>query len=80
MKNKLSYQDAFSELQDIVNKIETGEVEIDALSDMIKRASKLIEVCNAKLTATESEVDKLLEKLEQQEIEEDNEKNLSEDT
>lgn len=63
MTNKLSYQDAFLELQNIVQQIESGEVEIDILSEMIKRASSLIEICNTKLTATEEEVDKLLEKL-----------------
>lgn len=73
MTNKLSYQDAFLELQDIVQKIERGEVEIDTLSEMIKRASCLIEVCNAKLTATEEEVEKLLEKLTEKESLENNE-------
>lgn len=67
MTNKLSYQDAFLELQDIVQKIERGEVEIDTLSEMIKRASSLIEVCNTKLTTTEEEVEKLLEKLTEKE-------------
>lgn len=67
------------ELQDIVQKIESGEVEIDALSEMIKRASSLIEVCNAKLTATEEEVEKLLEKLSKNENAETSENNETEE-
>lgn len=79
MTNRQSYQDAFLELQDIVQKIESGEVEIDALSEMIKRASSLIEVCNAKLTATEEEVEKLLEKLSKNENAETSENNETEE-
>ncbi|MBE8713069.1 exodeoxyribonuclease VII small subunit [Sphingobacterium hungaricum] len=66
MENTFTYEDAFNELQTIVSSIESGEINVDELSDKIKRASELISLCKAKLTASEEEVDKLLIKLEKE--------------
>lgn len=63
MANSYTYTEAFEELQIIVAEIETGKVNVDELSEKIKRASQLIAVCKMKLTATEAEVDKLLAEL-----------------
>lgn len=63
MANSYTYTEAFEELQIIVAEIETGKVNVDELSEKIKRASQLITVCKMKLTATEAEVDKLLAEL-----------------
>ncbi|MBP3942224.1 exodeoxyribonuclease VII small subunit [Sphingobacteriaceae bacterium WQ 2009] len=60
---KYTYSEAFMELQQIVSQIESADIDIDTLSEKIKRASELIEVCKAKLTATEQEVTSLLAKL-----------------
>ncbi|MVZ67306.1 exodeoxyribonuclease VII small subunit [Sphingobacterium sp. DK4209] len=64
MENKYTYQDAFLELQQIVAEIEEGEVSVDELSAKISRASSLLAICKAKLTDSEKEVEKLLEKLD----------------
>ncbi|WP_312138680.1 exodeoxyribonuclease VII small subunit [Sphingobacterium sp.] len=64
MENKYTYQDAFVELQQIVADIEDGEVSVDELTSKISRASELLAICKAKLTASEKEVEKLLEKLD----------------
>lgn len=63
MEQKYTYTDAFNELQTIVKEIENGTTNIDELAEKIKRASELIEVCRAKLTATEDEVNQLLQKI-----------------
>lgn len=63
MANSYTYTEAFEELQIIVAEIETGKVNVDELSEKIKRASQLIAVCKMKLTATEAEVDRLLAEL-----------------
>lgn len=74
MENKYTYEDAFAELQQIVGEIESGEINVDELSEKISRASNLIAICKAKLTDTEDEVEKLLLKLnEEQESAEDDE-------
>lgn len=66
MENKYTYEDAFAELQQIVGDIESGEINVDELSEKITRASDLIVICKAKLTATEEEVEKLLAKLHEE--------------
>ncbi|MDM1296003.1 exodeoxyribonuclease VII small subunit [Sphingobacterium sp. N143] len=63
MENNYTYTDAFNELQLIVKEIENGTTNIDELAEKISRASDLIEVCKAKLTATEEEVNLLLQKI-----------------
>ncbi|OYD45682.1 exodeoxyribonuclease VII small subunit [Sphingobacterium cellulitidis] len=64
MTNKYTYKDAFEELQAIVSDIESGDIAVDELTEKINRASELLSICKAKLTASEEEVEKLLQKLE----------------
>ena len=60
MEKKISYTEAIQELEAIVTEIEEGEITIDTLSEKVKRASELIKICKAKLTATEEDVSKIL--------------------
>lgn len=60
MSNPYTYTDAFEELQTIVSEIEQGEISVDELSEKVKRATVLIRACQAKLTATEVEVNQIL--------------------
>ena len=64
MTNKYTYKDAFEELQAIVSDIESGDIAVDELTAKINRASELLSICKAKLMASEAEVEKLLQKLE----------------
>jgi len=64
-ENKLiSYSDAFNELQEIVAEIEDGEISVDELSEKVKRAAFLIQICKQKLTATEDNVNMILKDLD----------------
>lgn len=63
-QDELSYTDAFTELQDIVAAIEEGEISVDALSQKVKRAALLIKICQAKLSATEEDVNDILKALD----------------
>ncbi len=63
MTDKLTYTEAFQELQLIVSQIETGEANVDELSAKIRRASELITICKAKIADSEEEVENLLAKL-----------------
>lgn len=58
-----TYTEAFQELQQIVREMEAGEILIDELSDKVKRAKLLIQVCKSKLTETEEDVGKIIESL-----------------
>ncbi len=62
MEESKSYSVLLAELEEIVRQIDGGELEIDALSESIKRANDLIEALNAKLTKADEEVEKLLAK------------------
>jgi exodeoxyribonuclease VII small subunit len=64
MSEQPKYTEAFEELQQIVADIEDGEISVDELSVKVKRASELIKICKEKLTATDSDVSKILEDLE----------------
>ncbi|MCU0370786.1 MAG: exodeoxyribonuclease VII small subunit [Bacteroidales bacterium] len=66
MEKKISYTEAITELESIVSEIEQGEITIDTLSEKVKRASELIRICKEKLTATETDVSKILEELKEE--------------
>lgn len=63
---QISYQEAVSELESILEEIEEGNTDIDVLSDRVKRALFLIQLCKTKLRKTDEEVRKLLSDLEDQ--------------
>ncbi len=65
--NKISYEKAIAELEEIVNKIESEEISVDELSEKVKRASELIRICKAKLFNTEKEVNKILKEMTEEE-------------
>lgn len=59
----MTYEKAYEELQQIISDIETGEISVDSLSEKVKKAAELIQFCKEKLTATENDVQKILEDL-----------------
>ena len=63
MTNKMSYETAMRELEEIVSGIEEENISIDELSKQVKRATELIEFCKSKLYKTEEDVKKVLEGL-----------------
>ncbi len=60
----LTYENAYKELTEIAQEIETESVSVDVLAEKVKRASDLIEFCQAKLRATETEVNKIIKQME----------------
>ena len=64
MSDTPSYTEAFEELQTIVLEIEQGEISVDELSEKVKRAAHLIQICKTKLSTTEEDVNKILKELD----------------
>lgn len=64
MNEHPNYAQAFDELQQIVSEIEEGQISVDELSDKVKRAAYLINICKAKLSSTEEDVNKILKDLD----------------
>lgn len=62
MEKKIKYEDAVRELQEIVQKMENDEFDVDELVAQLKRAQQLIKLCRDRLTKTDGEIKKLLAK------------------
>ncbi|MHA7112195.1 exodeoxyribonuclease VII small subunit [Sunxiuqinia elliptica] len=61
---KPSYQEAVNEIDDILQKIENEELDVDELAAKVKRVSTLIKLCKDKLHKTEAEVENILKEME----------------
>lgn len=65
-KKKLSYEEAMARLEDLVRRIEQGEVGVDRLAAELKEAQRLMAFCREKLYLTEKEIKNILEEDEKQ--------------
>jgi exodeoxyribonuclease VII small subunit len=65
METTLSYEQAYKELAQIAKDIETDSISVDVLAQKVKRASELITFCQSKLKSTETEVNSIISKMEQ---------------
>lgn len=57
---KLTYTQAKNELEMIVPAIESDNLDVDALTEKVKRAAALIAFCKEKLTKTDKELQKII--------------------
>ena len=60
-KQEIKYEEAVEQLEAIVRRMETGELDLDSLAEELKKAQKLIKMCKDKLTKTDEEIKKMLE-------------------
>lgn len=60
----MKYEEAIKKLEDIVGRLESGQLGIDELTEKVKEASELIDFCRKKLYKTEKEVNDLFESKE----------------
>ncbi len=58
-KKKILYQEATDEISSIIYEIENNNVDIDQLSDKVKRVSFLLEYCKTKLHDTEKYMERM---------------------
>lgn len=61
MKEELKYEDAVKELETIVRRMESDELDVDSLTSQLKRAQQLIRLCKDRLMRTDEEIKRLLE-------------------
>ncbi len=57
----LTYNQAISELEQILRLMQSDECDIDRLAALTRRATELIAECRSRLTATEEELRTILE-------------------
>jgi len=59
-----SFGDAIGKLEEILQKIEGEEIDIDELAGELKRAAGLLELCRGKIRKAEVEVNQIVENLD----------------
>ncbi len=62
-----SFTEAVRELEEILQRIEGEETDIDALAAELKRAASLLELCRGKIRKAEVEVSQIVQSLERTE-------------
>lgn len=55
----IKYEDAIRQLEDIVEKLENNELDIDKMPEALKRAQQLLKLCRDRLTKTDEERQKI---------------------
>lgn len=65
MKQKLTYTEAVAELEQILAELENNsEVNMDVISEKVKRAAILMDLCKKQLHDLDEELEKMLEQLD----------------
>ena len=64
--NEMTYTQAVTELEEIVQKMQDPECSIDNLSDYTKRSKELLDICRQKLTAADEQLKQILATIQQQ--------------
>jgi exodeoxyribonuclease VII small subunit len=67
MADNISYKDAIEEIESILQQVESGELDVDQLTDKVKRASALLDFCNKKLKTSEQEIEKIIKEMKEEE-------------
>jgi exodeoxyribonuclease VII small subunit len=62
-KKKGTYKEAITEIEEILSQIENNELDVDELSEKVKRVTLLINLCKDKLKNTEEEIEKILREI-----------------
>ena len=58
------YAEAMAELEDILGALEGDQLDVDVLAERVRRASKLIKTCRARISRAQSDVDRIVSDLE----------------
>jgi exodeoxyribonuclease VII small subunit len=57
----MKYEEEVKRLEQIVQQMERGDLDIDQLTEQLKEAQRIIKSCKDKLTKTDAEIKQLLE-------------------
>ena len=60
-KKELTYAEAMAEIEKILGRLRSEEMNVDGLAAELKRATELIASCKARLRKAEADVNKVLE-------------------
>lgn len=57
----MNYTQAVTRLEEIMNVVQSGKLDVDELSGLLKEAAELVKFCRAKLYKVDEEVKQLLD-------------------
>ena len=60
VRKDLKYEEAMATLEQIVARMENNELDLDTMSEELKKAQQLIKLCKGKLTKTDQEIRKII--------------------
>ncbi len=60
-KEKISYSEAVTEIEAILQEIEEGKLDVDDLAEKVSRVTDLLKLCRDKLHLTEKQIGKILD-------------------
>ncbi|MCD8186149.1 MAG: exodeoxyribonuclease VII small subunit [Rikenellaceae bacterium] len=60
-KKEIGYNEAIREVEEILEKLNNEELDVDQLATKVKRAAELIGLCKEKLRKAEAEVAKVIQ-------------------
>ena len=63
-KKAVTYNEAMAEVEEILEKIENEELDVDDLAEKVKRVSVLLKICKDKLLKTNEQVELILKEME----------------
>jgi exodeoxyribonuclease VII small subunit len=58
--SQMSFEDALRALEDVVRRLETGDVPLDESIDLYERGEKLRKHCQARLDAAQARIEKIV--------------------
>ena len=53
---EIGYEDAVTELEEILNELSDDDIDVDHLAERVKRATKLVKVCRDRIASARLEV------------------------
>ena len=60
-KAKISYSEAVAEIESILQQVEEGKLEVDELTEKVKRVTDLLKICRDKLHLSEKQIAEILD-------------------
>lgn len=60
MEKKAKFEDKMKELEEIINELESGEIDLDSSIDKYTKAMNLVKECDEKLKNIEEQVNKIV--------------------
>lgn len=59
-EKEVKFEDKIKELEEIINELESGEIDLEASIEKYTKAMKLVKECDEKLKTIEEEVNKIV--------------------